>query len=661
MNANTTLYAVYADAAPATVPVAGFTSITRTDDGERISFQAIASDDTAGIVYSTTATGDSLKIGGANVTNAEAKKLTAEPNTLPQSIMDNNKCWMLQITPASGSTVYHARAYVTVGGTTTYGDEKTVKLSDLESGVSMVTNLGDIDLSSNTFRTVTFDPNGGVGETLTQAVIKNKARALRTNTFTREGYVFSGWSTNQNGGGTTYTDGQNVTLNESIILYAQWRANSSGTVDYVDSGSSSTPAAQTITAPVTGDTGTVSVTATVKGNDVTIAPLTAAQVDSIVGSSNQNSTVEIDVSNLGTDADSVTIPAETVKAIEAAVSDKTKDADSLTVKLTEGSVTFDADAVKAIAAETKGDGLKVNLDDIGTEKLNTAQKSAVSDLAVETVLDAYVTSGSSRISDFKGGNATVSVKHTLKAAQSPAGIVVWYIADDGTRTQIPASFRGGEVVFTVTHFSNYVIAYDAEKAAAAGKLGKFTDLDSGAWYADGVLWALDNGVMNGVGNNVFAPNGDTSRAMIVTMLWRLEGSPVANYAMNYADVAENAWYADAIRWAASAKIASGYRDANGRGQVFNPDAAVTREQLATMLYNYAKYKGVDVSAGESANIRGYGDVSSVSGYALPAVKWAYGAGIMTGYVEKGQHILGPQRASSRAVVATMLMRYSTAK
>ncbi|MBQ9720218.1 MAG: hypothetical protein IJV64_05935, partial [Oscillospiraceae bacterium] len=178
MNAHTTLYAVYANAAPTAKPVAGFTSITRTNDGTKISFQAIASSETAGIVYSTTATGNALEIGGTGVTNTEAKKLTDSTTTMPASILDNNNCWMLQITPNSGDTV-HVRAYVTVGGTTTYGDEKTVKLSDLKSGVSLIANLDGFDpenslddaLSGLTagMHTVTYNPNGGVGATMTQA------------------------------------------------------------------------------------------------------------------------------------------------------------------------------------------------------------------------------------------------------------------------------------------------------------------------------------------------------------------------------------------------------------------------------------------------------------------------------------------------------------
>ena len=144
INAHTTICAVYADTAGVSKTVAGFTSITRTNEGDKISFQAIAGGSTvdgAGIVYSTTAIGENLKIGGTSITAVAAERLTDGATKLPESILDENNCWMLQIKPTGSSTVYHARAYVTVGGNTTYGDVKDVKLSELESGISMIANL----------------------------------------------------------------------------------------------------------------------------------------------------------------------------------------------------------------------------------------------------------------------------------------------------------------------------------------------------------------------------------------------------------------------------------------------------------------------------------------------------------------------------------------
>ena len=264
MNAHTTLYAVYADAAETAKPVSGFTSITRTNEGSKISFQAIAGGGTvdgAGIVYSTSASGETLKIGGSGVTDVAAVKSADLGSTLPDSVLDNNYCWMLQITPDSESTVYHARTYVTIGGTTTYGDVKDVKLSDLESGISLVADPdgmhpdGEKDskdikslLADVKMYTVTFDANGGTGTMEPQAVLGGTATALNTNTFTRDNYTFSGWSTNQNGGGTTYTDGQSATFSADTTLYAQWN-KSGGSGGTTPGGSSGTPGTSGKTTP----------------------------------------------------------------------------------------------------------------------------------------------------------------------------------------------------------------------------------------------------------------------------------------------------------------------------------------------------------------------------------------------------------------------------
>ena len=173
MNAHTTLYAVYASTAPTAKPTAGFTSITRTDDGTQISFQAMADPnggtvEGAGIVYSTTAAGEDLIIGGTGVTDVAAVKLTASTGSMPASVLDKNNCWMLQFTPESADTVYHARAYVTSGGSTTYGDVKDVKLSELSSGISMIANLDGF----------ASEPAGGISNNLENLNINISAAAV---------------------------------------------------------------------------------------------------------------------------------------------------------------------------------------------------------------------------------------------------------------------------------------------------------------------------------------------------------------------------------------------------------------------------------------------------------------------------------------------------
>ena len=130
--------------------------------------------------------------------------------------------------------------------------------------------------------------------------------------------------------------------------------------------------------------------------------------------------------------------------------------------------------------------------------------------------------------------------------------------------------------------------------------------------------------MNGVGNGRFDPAGTTTRAMVVTMLWRAEGHPRAQYDIRYADVPNENWYADAVRWAVSVNIVNGY-DASA----FGPDDPVTREQLAVILYRYAQYKGQNTGTGVAA-LNGFDDASQVSAWAVDAMVWAVSGGLING-------------------------------
>ena len=155
--------------------------------------------------------------------------------------------------------------------------------------------------------------------------------------------------------------------------------------------------------------------------------------------------------------------------------------------------------------------------------------------------------------------------------------------------------------------------------------------------------------MNGVGNDRFAPNDSTNRAMIVTMLWRMEGSPAAEGTVSFKDVPGGQWYTGAVNWAEANKIVTGYS-----ADAFGPMDSVTREQLAAILYRYAQYKDLDVSVGEDTNILSYDDAFSVSSWAMSAMQWAVGSGILNGRTES---TLVPGGNATRAEVATMLMRY----
>ena len=179
-------------------------------------------------------------------------------------------------------------------------------------------------------------------------------------------------------------------------------------------------------------------------------------------------------------------------------------------------------------------------------------------------------------------------------------------------------------------------------------LADFADLEADAWYHDGVHYSIEKGLMSGMGDGIFAPDGKLSRAMLVTMLWRLEGKPVVNYLMTFEDVEQDAWYAEAVRWAASEKIIEGYS-----ATAFGPDDAITREQLAAIIYRYEQHKGGGFK-GLWMFRMDYTDLSELSEWAYEAMCWCSMNGIVTGKPEK---VLDPKGSATRAEASTMLWRY----
>ena len=183
-------------------------------------------------------------------------------------------------------------------------------------------------------------------------------------------------------------------------------------------------------------------------------------------------------------------------------------------------------------------------------------------------------------------------------------------------------------------------------------MAAFTDVDPAAWYHDGVHYVLENGIMNGVGNNQFSPSAPTSRGMIVTILWHLEGAPDAEPA-GFGDVTQSAWYAKAVNWAASEHLVEGYS-----AESFGPNDNITREQLALILLRYAKDKNTDQLVTESISLGTFVDAEHISGWAFEGVQWAVNAGLISG--TDHEH-LSPKADASRSQVATILMRYSRLK
>ena len=176
----------------------------------------------------------------------------------------------------------------------------------------------------------------------------------------------------------------------------------------------------------------------------------------------------------------------------------------------------------------------------------------------------------------------------------------------------------------------------------------FLDVKESDWFYEAVSYAVENGLMSGMSEDIFAPNTPLTREMLAVILWNLEGNPTPNEVAPFLDVTSDKYYANAIAWANENGIVAGYGDTFGVGD------SITREQFAVMLYNYAQYQGYDVSVGEDTNILSYTDAFDISNYAYPAMQWACGAGIINGM---GDGTLMPQGKTTRAEAATMLMNF----
>lgn len=201
----------------------------------------------------------------------------------------------------------------------------------------------------------------------------------------------------------------------------------------------------------------------------------------------------------------------------------------------------------------------------------------------------------------------------------------------------------------------YFNLYLGYPQTAAPKMD-FKDVTSADWFYKDVEYAYQNGMMNGVGDGLFDPNGTCTRAMVVTVLFRLVGEPGGVVSCPFTDVPDGenyTWYTKAVQWAYNAKIVKGMTETT-----FEPNAPVTREQLAAILYRFADCIGKDVSGG--VMLAGFSDHAAISEYAYTPLSWAFGHGIITGVDEENGKFLYPQDHATRCQIAAILHRFCEA-
>ena len=293
-------------------------------------------------------------------------------------------------------------------------------------------------------------------------------------------------------------------------------------------------------------------------------------------------------------------------------------------------------------AKNSGSELKLEITEKRAEEVS--DKLAHENLDGASIVEVTLMIDGKPVTVFGGKKLLIDIPVDSKRFRAGDTCRVLVLSDDGAAERTSGQcIKKNDALFVrveTTHLSIFVVMRDAALP--------FTDVADTAWYADAVQYAYERGLMTGVSESEFGPDGTATRGQIVTILWRLAGSPVVNYAMRYADMDEGAWYGEAVRWAASTGVVTGYTESS-----FGPNDAITREQLAAILYRYIKTQGQGFTGMWYFPLR-YDDAASISSWADEAMHWCVMKGLLNGTSET---TLSPQLTATRAQLATILQRF----
>ncbi len=383
-------------------------------------------------------------------------------------------------------------------------------------------------------------------------------------------------------------------------------------------------------------TGTVITPAVTATNGTAAASLNESDLTDAIKEAKENGGTITIAPNITGMANKVTVNVP--KASVSSIASETTA--SLTIETPVGNITLPNAALDSFVTQASGSTVTISLGTVDKATLTVNQQKAV---GTSAVYDITVLSGTTHITSFGGSSIAVALPYTLKDGEDSSGVTVWYLDDLGKLQQLTATYdkTTGMASFTTTHLSYYLVGYSSVWT------NPFIDVKSTDWFYDAVKYVSQNSLMSGMSATTFEPNTDMTRAMLVTVLYRLEGKPSVTGANAFTDVKNGEWYTDAVIWASTNKIVNGYG-----GGLFGTSDSVTREQLATILLNYAKYKGYNVT--KTAELTVYSDASSVSAWAGTAMNWASAENLITGTTST---TLSPTSSASRAQVATILMRF----
>ncbi|MDL2274036.1 S-layer homology domain-containing protein [Oscillospiraceae bacterium OttesenSCG-928-G22] len=493
---------------------------------------------------------------------------------------------------ASGTSIINGKLTVAANETaSTLTVKATSTVDTSKSGTATVTVAQPV-----TTHTITFDANGGsVSPTSMQTGADGKLASLPTPA--RSNYSFNGWFTATSSGTQVTTS---TVFSESKTIYAQWTYQSSGGPS--SGGGTITPPSDKIAAPTTVAGWT---DAAEKVNDL-----------------KDGTAFTIDMSK------NTTVSGDFLEAVAG------KDAE----------ITFDMGG--GMTWTVNGTDIPKGVD---LAALNLGVSTGTTFVPAEVRgIDGSISEVQLRLSH--NGELPFAMTLSVKLDKANAGYFanLYYYNEATGALEFQSAVKigtDGAAEFVFDHASDYLIVVAETSLAPEIWQNPFNDVSANHWFYDAVQYAHENGIMNGTSTTTFAPNTNLSRAMMVQILWNLEGRPAAGSA-SFTDVASTAWYADAVAWTASNSIVSGYGN-----DKFGPEESITREQMATILYRYCAYKEIELPSTRTGD---FADSTAIGTWAVEAVNAMYEAEVLNG---KGSNTFDPKGTATRAEIAQMMKNF----
>ena len=573
-----------------TVPSAG-TVIIKDDD---VITTTITMPDQGGTIVPGENGGVTIS-GGATVQTGESPAITIGPNT-SATVGSNGS-----VTVPTGGNIQVGDTIITfptgggivtpnADGTLTVPGGSTVTTGDVTTTVP--DGGGTIKPDAGLTFTVTFDSQGG--SAVSSQTVASGSKATAPTTPTRSGYTFDGWY--KDAACTVAWDFDNDVVTVDITLYAKWTENNT------DDGNDYPSIPSTPDNPGSEDSQSWS------------------DIQQEVQDAAPGSTVVIDMENTSE------VPGDFLEALAGC------------------DVSVALDMGDGIIWTVDGQNLPTNTD---FDDIDLSVTMNTDGIPAEVVNAVSGGQPSVQITLSHDGPFGFVLTLTAPLGEENAGYWanLYHYDEDAGALNFETSgviAEDGSVQLQLSHASQYAIVIDDHSHSAL----PFTDVSAGDWFYDVVTYVYNAGLMTGTSDDAFSPNLATTRGMIVAILHRLEGSPTVT-TNAFSDVDADDWYAQAVNWAASEGIVGGFGDGT-----FAPNAPITREQMASILYRYSDYKGMDVSA--RADLSRYSDAAAIGDWATDVLSWANATGLITGM---SADTIVPQGEATRAQTAAVLQRY----